>query len=731
MKKFSEIYKNFTLNTRFIALFLFLLIVPIILLGYLSYNAAKEETYSQVEEQLRLQALDWRATVEAYQDQIENVKDRENKMVRDQVSSISIAVKKMVELHLDEVGTDPQSLEKLYDKISEIQIGNTGYVYLIDKDGNYVVSKDRIRDGENIWDALDSDGRYFIRELVREGRKLSGDEVYLGEYPWINTGEENARMKIAAITYVPELDVIIGASSYYDELKGSDLKVELIDELKEKIAEVDVGKTGYLWVINSDGEYIVSKDRSRDGENIWNSEDAEGDYFVQEIVAKAKDLDSMSTATQYYEWQNPGESKAYMKVSAFSYFPEWDWIIGAGAYQKDFISGLDRIKNLTVIICITAIIIGAIIVYFMIGYLTKSYITKPLQKITDAFSRLAEQDYTYRLPISDNKDEISKLSYAYNMVVESSLQLIRNIQDNMNKVSAISERLSSSSEEVNASTQQVASTIQQIAKGSQNQSQLVENTTTTLKDLNVSITNISENLNTASESADRAIENAQKGKVSAGQANTKMKNIKDTVSHVGSVVKDLGDKSTQIGKIIDVINNISEQTNLLALNAAIEAARAGEAGKGFAVVSEEIRKLAEESQKATHQISSLIEGIQGSTNQAVDSMTNTIKEVDDGTNVVGEALISLEGISAIISNVGKQVKDVVKLNSKQVDLTNKVNKAMSEVSTVAEQSAAGGEEVSASVEETTSSMQEVASSAQELTKSAEELKNIISKFKIE
>ena len=159
--------------------------------------------------------------------------------------------------------------------------------------------------------------------------------------------------------------------------------------------------------------------------------------------------------------------------------------------------------------------------------------------------------------------------------------------------------------------------------------------------------------------------------------------------------------------------------------------RAGQAGHGFAVVAEEIRKLAEESRKSTQQISALIEAIQSSTTQTVDSINGSIKVVDESTAVVAEALVSREGISAIISSLSNEVKGVVELSSKQMVLTDKVNKAMQEVSTVAEGSVAGSEEVSASVEETTASVQRIASAAQELSKKAEELRKMVAEFKIQ
>jgi methyl-accepting chemotaxis protein len=188
-----------------------------------------------------------------------------------------------------------------------------------------------------------------------------------------------------------------------------------------------------------------------------------------------------------------------------------------------------------------------------------------------------------------------------------------------------------------------------------------------------------------------------------------MESISSTTKEGAEKVKALGAKSEQIGNIVETINGISEQTNLLALNAAIEAARAGEAGRGFAVVADEVRKLAEESQKATAQISGLIGEIQEEIGGAVASMDINTTQVDEGVKAVRDSLAAFEEIPLLVGQV---------------------NKAIAQISAISEENAAGAEEVSASVEEVTSAMQQVASAAQQLSKGASDLKTQVGRFKV-
>ena len=232
--------------------------------------------------------------------------DREKELISDHIASISLNANRILDQALE---TDTSEyIEEAYDKISDIEVGASGYVYVIDSVGNYVVSKGRSRDGENIWNAKDSSGRLFIQDIVNEGRKLRSGEIYFIEYLWLNTGEDVARMKVAAISYNRELDVVIGAGSYYTDFLSTDLKEELLENIKNAIAAEVIGETGYIWVINSEGEYIVSKSRSSDGVVIYGAQDSSGSYFVQEIINNTRILTGDNHYIHYYPWRNKDEN---------------------------------------------------------------------------------------------------------------------------------------------------------------------------------------------------------------------------------------------------------------------------------------------------------------------------------------------------------------------------------------------------------------------------------------
>ena len=312
----------------------------------------------------------------------------------------------------------------------------------------------------------------------------------------------------------------------------------------------------------------------------------------------------------------------------------------------------------------------------------------PVKELADVATIIADGDLTKQVDI-EAKGNITKLIGAFKTMVGNLQKLIGNIKTNASSTASSAEEMSASAEEVNASMEQVASTVTEVAKGAQS---------------------TSKGATDAQGASKKTGESAQAGSKAAEQVNEKMTVISQTTKEGAEKIKALGEKSQEIGKIVDTINNISEQTNLLALNAAIEAARAGEAGRGFAVVADEVRKLAEESGKATGQISDLIGGIQTEIQSSVESMDKNTKQVDEGAAAVQEALKSFQAIPGLVEGV---------------------NKSLGDMAAVAQENAAGTEEVSSSVEQVTSSMQQVSSGAQQLSAGAEELKRLVAKFKID
>ncbi len=399
--------------------------------------------------------------------------------------------------------------------------------------------------------------------------------------------------------------------------------------------------------------------------------------------------------------------------------------------RQDFIAAENSIqervgttRTISLVLCLVGIAIGT-----GVAIVITRGITKPVRKLVDAAGVIAKGDLTPEIKTT-SKDEIGQLGRSFQQMATSLKDIVGRVLTTSESVSASSQQLSSGAQQSNASVQQVSSAIQQLAKGAQTQAQSIEETTRVMEQLNASVSQSAQSAQQAASASSQASQSAQKGAEMVKETGSTMDKISESTTATSEAVGKLGQRSEQMGGIVEAISSVADQTNLLALNAAIEAARAGEAGRGFAVVAEEVRKLAENSAKSASEIGQLIKQTTEETADAVKNMETSSKEVTSGKELMAMVGTALEEIVQASENVSTMLQQISAASQQMSSGAKQVVKSVEDVSTVAEEASTSTQQASASSQQMVATMQEMASSAQSLAEMGIELNSLVANFKI-
>lgn len=379
---------------------------------------------------------------------------------------------------------------------------------------------------------------------------------------------------------------------------------------------------------------------------------------------------------------------------------------------------------------ITGVSTGMLVLVIIAAVFFTRRLLSPLQSILEKIREVARGNLGVSLLEIQSQDEIGRLAAAFNTMLESLRGLIYRVANSAEQLAASSEQLTASAEQSALAASQVATVINEVANGTGKQVNSINEAAAVVEYISTGIGQIAANAQTMGDTSAKTAYAAQEGGKMVAQAIRQIGNIEKTVTNSAMVVRKLGERSKEIGQIIDTISGIAGQTNLLALNAAIEAARAGEQGRGFAVVAEEVRKLAEQSESAAKQIAQLIGEIQSDTDQAVLAMDEGTHEVKVGTEVVNTAGHSFGEIAELVKQVSNQVGGISAAIQEMAGGSRQIVSAMREIDRISKAAASHTQTVSAATEEQSASMEEIAASSQALAKMAEELQVAIRQFEM-
>ena len=368
-----------------------------------------------------------------------------------------------------------------------------------------------------------------------------------------------------------------------------------------------------------------------------------------------------------------------------------------------------------------ALILASVATLFM-----ANRITGPLRKMGEA---LASGDLTRTLEVT-TKDEVGVMSQHFNTMIEELRTLVRHVQELSQTLVASSEELAASAEQSSEVSHQVAQAITEVAAGTSKQISAVNDASAIVEEVSAGAEEVAATAETITGLSHKSTAATLNGSSAIDRAVQQMGNIGEGSKAVNDAVEKLADSSRHIGEIVNVISGIAGQTNLLALNAAIEAARAGEQGRGFAVVAEEVRKLAEQSESATKEITTLIAQNHMDIQKAVQAMEVSSSSVKVGIDVVNAAGVTFREISQLTEEVSTQMEGISSAIGEIAKGSERIVVSIRDIETVSKDSAGHSQSVSAAAEEMTASMTEISSSSQSLAKMAQELQVAIARFRL-
>jgi len=421
------------------------------------------------------------------------------------------------------------------------------------------------------------------------------------------------------------------------------------------------------------------------------------------------------------------------KVYAFQRVESVNDFLVSETDRGRFFAPLNHIVWITGLVCLLTLIIG-----FYLSYILSNSFTKPLNKLGRYARQISEGEISEKVTLTSG-DEVGALADAFDSMHQNFTTLAEQAQkiaagdlsqrvdfpgpfgEAINTMVANLREMTGQSQEaasrIGSSSGEIVAASQQQASGATQQAASVSETTATMEELSTTARQIAESSNAVTALADETLKSAEEGQDLMEESTKSMALIRRKTGESSEKILRLGQRSQQIGEIIDIINEIAIETKMLSLNAAIEAAKAGEAGKGFSVVAGEIRRLAEDVVKSTGTIRDVLLEIQSAANASVLAAEENVKGVEEGEVRLNQVRDALENIIAMAEQTAESARQISVATNQQKEASEQVVNTMREISKVAQQTA-------------TASKNSI-SSASDLSRLAEELRSRVSQFKID
>ncbi|WP_432738650.1 methyl-accepting chemotaxis protein [Maridesulfovibrio sp. FT414] len=501
---------------------------------------------------------------------------------------------------------------------------------------------------------------------------------------------------------------------------------DIVEILRKSMLKTTIGKTGYVWVIgtrgDSKGRYIVSNSAKDDGEHV-DSVGGQND-FVNGLIEEAIQAGEGKLSTRQYLWKTDKDESGRIKLSVFTYYKAWGWVIGAGVYLDEYQGITDRLTGVMdyLVEWLTTTGILLLIITLGVSLWASGLIANPVSHMVELVKVVAAGDLLAAKSIiqevdkncpnarralrnQENRerlDETGQLYLAVREMVENLFSLIAQVQRSGIQVTTSSTEIAASARQLEVTFNQQAAATNQISATSAEISANSMELAGTMHQLNASASG----MNTLAHDGQDGLKT--------------MIRIMDELSRGTESITDklaeINERANAIESIVSTITKVADRTNLLSLNAAIEAEKAGKFGQGFSVVAAEIRRLADQTSVAALEIENMIGNMRFSVDTGVEEMNKFAADVQVGASKAGKLGKKLDGIMSEVRDLTPRIEVVNDGMSAQAEGAEQISEAMAQLSDTAS--------------DTSDALGEFNRAAMQLNEAVQGLRSEVSRFKV-